>query len=112
MEKRSIGCYTDPNHSASHGTHGIKRGGVMRFRILMLPAVLFLLMGIAATPRPGFAQGGVTATLSGTVLDSSGAIVPGATITAKNNATASARSAASGADGLFTIPALEPGNYT
>jgi hypothetical protein len=78
----------------------------------MLPAVLLLLVGLTATPRRGFAQGSVTATLSGTVVDSSGAVVPGATITAKNNATASARTAVSGADGLFTIPALEPGDYT
>ncbi len=84
----------------------------MRFRIFKLAAVLLLLMGLAATPRRAFAQGGVTATLSGTVFDSSGAVVPGATITAKNNATASTTTAVSGADGLFTIPALEPGNYT
>jgi hypothetical protein len=69
-------------------------------------------MGLAATPRRAFAQGGVTATLSGTVFDSSGAVVPGATITAKNKGTASTTTAVSGPDGLFTIPALEPGNYT
>ena len=40
------------------------------------------------------------------------AVVPGATITAKNKATASTRTSVSGADGLFTIPALEPGAYT
>jgi hypothetical protein len=84
----------------------------MRFRIFTLPAVLLLLMGLAVTPRRGFAQGSVTATLSGTVFDSSGAVVPGATITAKNKGTASTTTAVSGADGLFTIPALEPGNYT
>src|SRR4051812_14759103 len=87
-------------------------GGLMRFRIFMLPAVLLLLMGFAVTPRRGFAQGSVTATLSGTVSDSSGAVVPGATITAKNKGTASTTTAVSGADGLFTIPALEPGVYT
>ena len=70
------------------------------------------LMGLAVTPRRGFAQGSVTATLSGTVFDSSGAVVPGATIIAKNKGTASTTTAVSGADGLFTIPALEPGNYT
>src|SRR3954454_6443703 len=84
----------------------------MRFRLFMLPAALLLLMAFAATPRCGFAQGGVTATLSGTVFDSSGAVVPGATVTAKNQATASTSTAVSGADGLFTIPALEPGEYT
>jgi hypothetical protein len=84
----------------------------MRFRLFCLPAVCLLLTALAVTPHRGFAQGSVTATLSGTVFDSSGAIIPGATVTAKNKATAHASTAVSGADGLFTIPALDPGNYT
>src|SRR5215471_10764664 len=83
----------------------------MRFRVFVLPAVLLLLAGLAAVSPRAFAQGGVTATLSGTVFDSSGAVVPGAAVTAKNKATASTSSAISGPDGLFTIPALEPGEY-
>src|SRR5947209_2015654 len=83
----------------------------MTFRRSLLAAVVLLLMGLAAT-RGAFAQGGVTTTLSGTVFDSSGAVVPGAIITAKNKATASSSTAVSNADGLFTIPALDPGNYT
>src|SRR5690349_6998636 len=79
----------------------------MRFRLFTLAAVVLLLMAQGA-----FAQGGVTATLSGTVYDSSGAVVPGATVTAKNKAAASTSTAVSSADGLFTIPALEPGEYT
>ena len=63
-------------------------------------------------PHRGFAQGSVTATLSGTVFDSSKAVVPGARITAKNQGTASVTTAISDAEGLFTIPALEPGNYS
>jgi hypothetical protein len=81
----------------------------MRSRIYTIAALL--LIALAVSPRNAFAQGGVTATLSGTVFDSSGAVVPGATITAKNKATASTSTAISGADGLFTIPALEPGEY-
>ena len=83
----------------------------MRPRVLMSSAALIVLVGLAAVPYCAFAQGGVAATLSGTVVDSSGAVVPGATITAKNKATASTSTAVSSADGLFTIPALEPGNY-
>src|SRR5437660_6148032 len=83
----------------------------MRFLLSMLAVTVLLLIGLAATPRSAFAQGGVTTALSGTVFDSSGAVVPGATITAKNKSTASTSTAISGGDGLFTIPALEPGNY-
>ena len=49
----------------------------MRFPILSLAAGLLLLIGLVATPRRAFAQGGITATLSGTVLDSSGAVLHG-----------------------------------
>jgi hypothetical protein len=76
-----------------------------------LAAALWLLAGLAATPHRASAQGGVTATLSGTVFDSSGAVVPGAAIAVRNKATASVTTAATGGDGLFAIPALEPGNY-
>src|SRR5438067_474284 len=81
----------------------------MKFRVFALPAVLVLLIALATAPL--FGQGGVTATLSGTVFDSSGAVVPGATVTARNKATSSTSTAVSSADGLFTIPALEPGDY-
>jgi hypothetical protein len=84
----------------------------MKSGISIVSAVIALLILLAATPSPGFAQGTVTTTLSGTVLDSSGAVVPGATIVAKNNATATTRSTVSDGNGLFTIPALEPGDYT
>ncbi len=67
-------------------------------------------MLVAATFAYG--QGGVTSSLSGTVVDSSGGIFPGADITAKNNATSATSSAVSTANGAFTIPALNPGTYT
>ena len=38
--------------------------------------------------------------------------MPGADVTAKNNATATTYTAVSGANGAFTIPAIEPGTYT
>ena len=44
--------------------------------------------------------------------DSTGAVVPGADVVVKNNATASTATAVTGADGGFTIPALDPGSYT
>ncbi len=86
--------------------------GTQTFRAFVLGAVALLLIVFAMTPGPAFAQGGVTTTLSGTVFDSSGAVVAGAKISVKNNATSSVSTAVSGTDGLFAIPALEPGNYT
>ena len=81
-------------------------------KIFVLRAVVILLMVLAITPSRAFAQGSVTATLSGTVMDSTGAVVAGATVSAKNNATSSIATAVSASDGLFAIPALQPGDYT
>src|SRR5512134_327000 len=60
-----------------------------------------------------FAQGGgVTASLSGVVTDVQGAVIPGADIVAKSNATAGQFTAVTDGEGRFTIPALQPGTYS
>jgi hypothetical protein len=84
----------------------------MRYRYLKLAALLLLAIGFTLAPHLAYAQGGVAASLSGTVVDSTGAVVPGADVVVKNNATAATQSTVSGANGLFTIPALDPGSYT
>jgi hypothetical protein len=53
-----------------------------------------------------------TATLSGTVSDTTGAIVPAVSVTVTNTATGLKQSGTSNSAGLFTIPLLPPGNYT
>jgi hypothetical protein len=59
----------------------------------------------------GFGQSS-TATISGTVKDASGALVPGVTITATNTATNVASTALTNESGAYNIPALLPGTYT
>jgi hypothetical protein len=53
----------------------------------------------------------ITGTVVGTITDVSGAVVEGAKITAKNNATGIALTAVSGAGGNYTIPNVAPGTY-
>ncbi|MGH9734196.1 MAG: carboxypeptidase regulatory-like domain-containing protein [Candidatus Acidiferrales bacterium] len=53
----------------------------------------------------------VGATLSGTVADSSGAVIPGAQITIKNNATNVTRVVVSDKSGFYTAPNLAAGSY-
>lgn len=68
---------------------------------------------LAASLIVAAAWGQVTgSTVSGAVRDKSGAIIPGAQVTARNTETGSARSATSDSAGRFLIPQLEPGNYT
>ena len=52
-----------------------------------------------------------TADLSGTVVDPNGSVVPGATITAQNNATNITRTATSSDSGVYQILGLPPGIY-
>src|SRR5262245_42239287 len=59
---------------------------------------------------PGFAQ--TLGTITGEVKDSSGALVPGATVTVVNTATNATRPVVSNEVGLFDVPALPPGTYT
>jgi hypothetical protein len=59
---------------------------------------------------PAFAQ--TLGTITGEVKDSSGAVVPGATVTVVNKATNATRTTSSNEVGLFDFPALPPGPYT
>ncbi len=53
-----------------------------------------------------------TATVSGTVTDPSGALVPQAQITLHGNATGITRVVTSDNDGNYTIPSIQPGDYS
>src|SRR5206468_12904374 len=59
---------------------------------------------------PCFAQ--TLGTITGEVRDSSGLVVPGATVTVVNKATNATRTTTSNGVGLFDFPALQPGTYT
>ncbi len=82
----------------------------MRNRTTLILVLLLSMMMVS-----GFARGqgaSTTAPLSGTVVDTSGAVVPGASVTIKNNATGAQFEAVTDAAGRFTVPALNPGTYT
>src|SRR5947207_3176291 len=73
----------------------------------------FLLVAILACGVPAaFAQGGVTSSLSGTVADSTGALIPGANVIVKRADTGSSTEAVTNAEGQFTVAALNAGTYT
>jgi len=68
---------------------------------------------VFAGHAPAYAQGGgATTTLSGVVTDSTGGVLPGTTIDAKENATGVTFTAVSDGEGRFTIPNIAPGTYT
>jgi len=57
------------------------------------------------------AQTSTTGDLRGTVLDTTGAVIPGAPVTVTNQATGEKRTVKSGSDGTYNVPLLQPGKY-
>lgn len=71
-------------------------------------AIVFALVLMAANAEAQTTN----ASLSGSVLDSSGAAVQKATVTARNVKTGVALSTVSNDDGIYIFPSLLPGEYT
>jgi hypothetical protein len=74
---------------------------------LVSTVVLTLLVSTVA-----FAQGSFFTSLSGTIVDSSGGVIPGANVKIKNNGTGEEVNTVSGSDGGFSAPSLSGGTYT
>ena len=75
-------------------------------------ALFFPLMLVAGllVSSPVLAQS--TATLQGTVTDAKGAVIPNATVTVKNKATSTERTAQTDTDGNYQVAALPVGSYS
>ena len=71
--------------------------------------VVVAILAMSGTSRI-FAQG-ATGTISGTVVDSNGAVVPGATATLTSQSTAQVRDATTNDSGTFAFPLLPVGTY-
>src|SRR5215216_2580235 len=72
--------------------------------------VCWMVLVVALVPSLVSAQ--VTATLSGEIVDSAGAVIPGATIIVTSKATGGTFNAVTDGTGTFTVPALNPGLYS
>src|SRR5258708_39560340 len=77
-------------------------------RYVVLAVVLLAAMTLMVSSAFGQAE---TGQIAGTVLDQTGAALPGAEITAKNLATGTPRSTVSNTAGVYAIPNLPPGSY-
>jgi hypothetical protein len=81
----------------------------------MSPVLRFLractALVLASIASSGVVAAQTTSTITGRVADSSGAVLPGVTVTARNIDTAVVRSSVTGADGRFTLALLPVGRY-
>src|SRR3954467_155979 len=74
---------------------------------LTLIATLFVCL-----PKPAVAQSLTTGGVTGTVTDPSGAAVPNATVTLKNNDTGATSNTTTTSTGAYRFPLLNPGRYS
>src|SRR5262245_40242943 len=75
-------------------------------------AILAALVALAVSaPHAAQAQS-VSGSISGTVVDQTRQVVPGATVTLVNEATGDSRATATTDTGLFVLSAVQPGTYT
>src|SRR5918999_3861140 len=76
-----------------------------------LRTALALMAALSILPAAAMAAQGTSGTLSGQVVDQSGAGIPGVTVTATNPATGDARSAVTTETGTYQLAALPLGRY-
>jgi hypothetical protein len=74
-------------------------------------ARVVVLLGALLMVQPA-AHAQITGTVTGTVADSSGAVIPGATVTLTNEASKDVRTTVSDSAGYFAFPGVLPGTYT
>src|SRR4051812_45092357 len=79
----------------------------IRFAWMLLAASLVLSFASHA-----YAQGSFFTSLSGTVADTSGAVIPGANVEIKNTGTGETKNAVTGSDGGFAVASLPGGTYS
>lgn len=73
---------------------------------------LFFVVLTLLHTQPFVAQSGMTASITGTITDLSGAVLPQAVITARNLNTGGVRQVTSSDNGSYRITPLDPGRYT
>lgn len=74
--------------------------------------ICVLVLGLFAACMPLVASAQENASVTGSVTDPTGAVIPGATVTLTNPATGDTRSVTSNSDGLYNFPGLNHGTYT
>ena len=85
--------------------------GLRRFRVGHFCLTVCALVGISITCGKVAAQT-VTGSVSGTVMDKSGAVVPGVAVTLVNEGTGAARTTESNDTGAFVFNSVPAGTYT
>src|ERR1700761_7335739 len=73
---------------------------------------LLVLLAVGLLGPPPHLQAQTTASLSGNVVDTTGAVIPGATVSLTNTSSRDKRDVTSNSSGYFTFAGVIPGTYT
>src|SRR3989449_1799080 len=76
----------------------------MKFRVVLAVALLAITASLAVAQI-------TSATISGTIKDETGGVLPGVDVVVKNLDTDLTRSVVTDSKGYFTVPGLAPGKY-
>src|ERR1700689_3565226 len=93
----------------------LERRGFMTSKKLSssrLIAALAIVLAAATLVPAAFAQSAGTGALTGTVIDPTGAVVPGVSVTLVSLETNQTRTATTGNDGVYKFSLISPGNYS
>src|SRR3954470_18866902 len=83
----------------------------MNRSLFRLGLIAALALAMCASSSLAFAQGGTTSTLNGTVVDTSGAVLPGADVSARHTTTGVVTAAVTNTEGAFSLAAMPIGSY-
>jgi hypothetical protein len=89
---------------------GLVRREVRQLSLLVATLLTMLVLSLIGQ-RAVFAQSATTGSINGTVVDSSGAVVPNASVTVRDTANNSVLNLKSNEEGRFTAPFLKPDNF-
>ena len=84
---------------------------ISRERLRELIVRILLIASLAGASSCLWAQSSTTGALRGTVVDPTGAVVPGVTVTLNNITTGQAQVTTTDANGLYGFSLLSPGTY-
>src|SRR5256885_9014315 len=91
---------------------GVSRFPILRMRSISAVSLVGMLFAVVLLAYPGRLLAQALSGITGTVTDSTGAVVADAKVTITNNATGVVRTVATSSAGTYTITDLIPGTYT
>src|SRR5262245_58216132 len=78
---------------------------------MIVRSLLLIVIAFVAFPAHAVRQGSTNAALSGTVTDTTSAVIPGVDVTVENTRTGVVSKTISNEAGIYSFPSLQPGLY-